>query len=128
MPLRGLSFTKVRLSGKSGLAISNAANVRLDEVEIDAAIGPALVLTEVSQSRLDRVEVGRIQAGAPALRFVNVRGAALQRCRCPAGTGVFLQLAGEATAGVVLSGCDLHGARTRVAADPAVKPGAYQEH
>ena len=117
----------MRLSGKSGLVISDVADVRFHEVEIDAAAGPALVLSDVSQSVLDRVAVGRIDAGAPALRFVNVRGAALNRCRCPAGTGIFLQLAGESTTGVVLSDCDLKGARTPVAPSPTVKPGAYQE-
>jgi len=127
MPLQGVSLTKARMSGKSGLAISNAAGVRFREVEINAATGPALVLNDVSQAILDRVEVGRMQTGTPAVRFVNVRGATLDRCRCTAGTDLFLQLEGESTAGIVLNECDLIGAQTSVVPTTGVKPGAYQE-
>ena len=57
----------------------------------------------------------RSDAGAPALRFRDVRGALIRGARAPQGQGVFLQCGGESR-DIVLSGCELSGARRAVEA------------
>jgi hypothetical protein len=62
--------------------------------------------------------------GAPVVLMRNVDGAFVHGCQAKAGTGVFLQVEGESTTGIVLSGNDLSRAGQPLQTTAEVRPDA----
>jgi polygalacturonase len=101
-PVQNVTVRNVEVSARNGLVCSDAENVELSDLEITAEDGPLL-------------------------RLADARSVTISRAKCPAGTGVFLEVAGERTAGIVLEQTDLSNARTPLAADPNVPDGAVRK-
>lgn len=101
---------------QAGFFVRNARNLHLQRVEITHPRGPAFDIAD--SSGVDLCACGSPTPGAdgPVVRLENVDGAFIHACRAPAGSSPFLQVEGERTGAIVLSG--------NVLAEGAVRTGA----
>jgi hypothetical protein len=60
----------------------------------------------------------------PVMRLAQTRRAWIRGCSAPAGTKAFVDVQGDRTEHIVLSGCDLGGAETAAVSAPDVPKGA----
>jgi hypothetical protein len=135
--LENVTFDNVRLTvtadpespwkkGQHALAIDNARNLRLKDVEIiweAPALDhwqSALSLENAADVTLDGVSArqGLHAPGAPAVVFNNVDNAVVRDCQAQPGTGAFLHIADAATQEVVVVNNDFRQAQTPVTTAP----------
>lgn len=114
----------LELMQRAGLFARNVRGLRLCNVEITGQVGPALTLIDAADVVLVASTTHTPSADAPVVRMVNVDGAFVHSCRAHEGTGVFLQVEGDKTRQVVLSGNHLAPARQPVQCGENVHPGA----
>lgn len=98
---------------RAGLFICNARGLRLEHVEIEGAVGPALRLHEAAEVDLNGFAARHLAPEAPVLYLDNVSQAFVHGCSAGADTAVFLQLAGARTQEICLG--DNYLARARQA-------------
>jgi hypothetical protein len=144
-PLQNIHLENIRLTvtdsegtpwNKNGdaLTVDNASNISLRNVEIVWETprvdvwGSALVVENVSQLTLDGVSARQAQDGSPtpAVMLRDVDTALVQHCHAQAGTGTFMQVAGNATRDVVLWGNDLRAAQTATVMGAELSEGAVR--
>jgi len=124
------AYPEARMYGMlpaSGLYVRHARNLRLDRIEFVAAAGearPALIFDDV-----DRVQVGNLISTAvrgtmPMVSLVNARNVSIVDSAAPAGIDTFVSVSGGNSAGIVLAGDDLRGARHAFQAGGEVAPQA----
>ena len=83
--------------------------------------GPALACDDVSGLSIDMLQTRAAPEGGPVLRFVNVRDALLRGSFAPDGAKPFLDVSGETTKRIHLSGNVLDGAEKAVAVSGAAE-------
>ena len=93
-----------------GFFVRHADRVRLRNVECitdqpDAR--PAVVCDDVSDVILNGLDLSSPAGGAPLIDLRNTRRAFLTGMRSPAGVQVFLQVSGDGSSGISLSGNSL---------------------
>jgi len=74
----------------------------------------AVLADDVKRLKIEALEADCARAGAAVLRFVQVDGAEVRRCKAPAAANPFLLLEGSRTRQVVLEQNDLSGAAKQV--------------
>ncbi len=121
LPEREDGYPEATMFGRPpsyGLYCRHVSGLRIAGLDLACASPdrrPAIYMIDVEELDVDGLRVERADAGAPALRFRDVRGALIRGARAPQGQGVFLQCGGESR-DIVLSGCELSGARRAVEA------------
>jgi hypothetical protein len=93
-----------------GLSLHNA---RFDFESPDAR--PAVVLDHVSDAAINGIAVQGSRDAKAVLRFIESRGALVTAARLTSAAGVFLQVEGAGSRGIVLDGGDLSRSATPVA-------------
>jgi polygalacturonase len=114
----------LELMRRAGLFVRNARGLRLHNVEVRGQLGPALSIADGADVEISAVTTRTPPADAPVVLLRNVDGAFLHGCRAGAGTGVFLQVEGEATGDIVLRSNSLGRARQSVSVVDGVSQGA----
>jgi polygalacturonase len=105
MPIEGLSISNFAVeSAETGVTCTNAVGVRLDNIVVNAAKGPALTADTTRDFEINRVTTRKPASGEPMIRFANVGDAVVQSCSAPEGTGTFLELKGIANRSISLLG------------------------
>jgi hypothetical protein len=74
----------------------------------------AVLADDVSRVTIEALETDGAKGGAAAIRFVQVDGAEIRRCKSPAGADPFLLLQGNRMRQVVLEQNDLSGAAKQI--------------
>ena len=92
MPISGLRIGNVIAYAKSGLKAYNTAALQLVDVEVNAAGGPAFLVRDSKDLRLDNVSSREPLAGAPVIRLDRCPGAVVRASRAFEGTGTFLSV------------------------------------
>ena len=91
-------------SSRAGFLARNVRGLKLHNVEVTGQLGPALTLIDAADVALGASTTHTPSADAPVVRMTNVDGVFVHACRAHEGTGVFLQVEGDKTRQVVLSG------------------------
>jgi len=81
--------------------------------------GPALICDDVTGLSIELLQTRAAPEGGPVLRFVNVRDALLRGSFAPEGTKTYLEVSGESTKRIVLTGNVLDSAEKTVAINGA---------
>ena len=114
----------LELMRRAGFFVRNARRLRLHNVEVSGQLGPALTLAASTDIEISASTTCTPSTDAPVVHMRNVAGAFVHGCRAYADTGVFLQVEGENTEGIVLSGNDLSRARRPLQVAAEVRPDA----
>jgi len=114
----------LELMQRAGFLARNVRGLKLHNVEVTGQLGPALTLIDAADVVLGASTTHTPSADAPVVRMTNVDGAFVHACRAHEGTGVFLQVEGDKTRQVVLSGNHLAPARQPLHVGENVRPGA----
>jgi polygalacturonase len=114
----------LELMQRAGLFARNVRGLGLHHVEVTGQLGPAFTLIDAVDVALSASTTRTPCADAPVVRMTNVDGAFVHACQAHEGTGVFLQVEGERSRQVVLSGNHLAPARQPVRIGENVRPGA----
>lgn len=83
---------------------------------------PALLCDDVSGLRVDGLQGNAVTRTQPVVKLIEARSAWLYNCAAPAGTRTFLELEGQKTQGIVMSGCNLAGVESPVKLGAGVPP------
>jgi hypothetical protein len=89
------------------------------------------VLDDVADAVIDALDAPFAPGSAALLRLQDAANVAVRNCRPPAGTEVFLALAGDRTKSVTLSGNDFAGVETicsRAPETPATALTLWSNH
>jgi len=100
-----------------GFFCRHVKGLKLSNVEVRLAKDDkrhALVLDDVAVARIDMFDAPAVPGGSATIRLSEAQDVLIQGCRPKEGTGVFLQVEGANSAGIVLVGNDLRGARKAV--------------
>jgi polygalacturonase len=104
MPVAGLRISDVIASGRNGMRAYNTLALELDNVQVNAEVGPAFLIRESKDLELDGVSTRKPVSGAPMVRLDHCPGAVVRGSRAFAGTGTFLSVAPGELKSVVLEG------------------------
>lgn len=111
---------------RAGIFVRNARGLRLHNVAVSGQLGPALTLADAAEVELSAIGAPTPATDAPAVQMRDVRDAFVHGCRASAGTGVFLQVEGAGSAGIVLAGNDLSRAGQPVLVAAELQQGAVR--
>jgi hypothetical protein len=109
---------------RAGIFVRNARGLRLHNVAVSGQLGPGLTLADAVEVEISATALQAPAADAPAMQLRNVRDAFVHGCRASTGTGVFMQVEGTASAGIVLACNDLSRAREAVQTAAEARPDA----
>jgi hypothetical protein len=94
-PIEELSLSNfVADDAAEGIACTNVKHMIFDNIVVNAHSGPPLSVDNVRELELYRFTTRVPNGGQPVVRFRDVRGAVVQSCVAPEGTGTFLELKG----------------------------------
>jgi polygalacturonase len=96
---------------RAGFFVRNARKLRLHDVEVTNQLGPALMLADSTDVDIRACTTHTPCPDTPVIRISNVGGMFVHGCQASAETGLFLQVEGNATQGIALSGNNLSRAR-----------------
>lgn len=131
LPEREANYPEATMFGRPpvyGIYCRHASGVRVSNLDIACATPdhrPAIDMIDVEELDIDGLRIAQAEADEPALRFRDVRSALIRGARAARGQGVFLQYGGESR-GIVLSGCELSGARKITAAVGSAAAGTVE--
>ncbi len=101
----------LELMQQAGFFACRVRGLRLHNVEIAGQLGPALILSDSAEVEISATKTSTPSPEAPVIQFNNVEEAFVHGCQATAETGVFLEVAGANTKGIVLRGNNLARAR-----------------
>ena len=121
--------------GGTALTIENASNLRLQDVDIrwegvqTELWKNALLIQDVRDLTLDGLSARQAQDGSPEAAMVlrNIQQARVQHCKAQTGTGIFLEVQGEDTQGILLQQNDTRSSKNPLREGQEVRPGAVIE-
>jgi polygalacturonase len=113
-PFNGVTFSDVRVSAKDGFSCRWAKDVAFHNVRIDTEEGSALTARDTEGLEIDGFRTGAPHLDVPVIGLSQVRDVMLRGSYAARGTGTFVDLSGDTTRNVVLSGNDLHYAKQAV--------------
>jgi hypothetical protein len=96
-----------------GFYVRHARGLRFANVQLRTSspdLRHAMVLDDVETVSIDGLDAGFSPGAAPMLKMVQVRGALIRGCQPRAEGGTFLQVSGDATRNVALTGNDFESA------------------
>jgi hypothetical protein len=110
-----------------GIYCRHVKGLRMRSIDLDASATearPAMVCDDVQTLDIDGLRAAAVESGKAVVKLAQTRGALLRGCCAPAGTKVFLEVRGERTAHVILTGSDVGAAAKPVLVGPEVPHGA----
>ncbi|HEX2100629.1 MAG TPA: hypothetical protein VHF69_08205, partial [Candidatus Synoicihabitans sp.] len=99
--VEGIRLFDIRGNGRTGFECLEADGVEAHHLQIDASEGPPYVVANSRRIRLSDLGTTRAPAG-PMVRLENVDTLTIADSRAPAGTPVFVEVAGTESKNVVL--------------------------
>ena len=140
-PLEDISFTDISISlasqaeagfadmadgltpmQRAGFFICNVRGLRLQNVEVENQLGPALLVENAGELEVAGFKNRTPPGNAPVIDLRNVGQAFVHGCQANRQTDVFIRLSGARTSDVVLSGNHMFGARMPVSMAVEVLP------
>lgn len=109
---------------RAGIFVRNARGLRLHNVTVSGQLGPGLDLADAAEVEISAASIQAPESGVPAMLLRDARDVFIHGCRASAGTSVFLQVEGRASAGIVLAGNDLSRAAQPALATAEARPEA----
>ncbi|MES2648195.1 MAG: glycoside hydrolase family 28 protein [Bacteroidota bacterium] len=122
MPIEDITFNDIQFTAETGANINLAKNIELHNVSITTKSGASLMAENVSGLTINGFKTKQPVTGKPAISLSNVQDLYLYNCNPVKGTAVFLQLAGNKTAGITLKANNF-----RYALQPLVKENQVTE-
>jgi len=113
-PYVGVTFSDVRVWAKQGFTCRWAKDVAFHNVRIDTEAGSALACRDMEGLEIDGFRTGAPHLEVTVIGLSQVRDVLLRGSYAARGTGTFVDLSGDTTRNVVLSGNDLRYARQAV--------------
>lgn len=110
-----------------GFYCRHVTGLRLRDLVVGAVAAeerPAIVCDDVKDLDISGLRTTKVSSTQPLVKLIETRRARLQNCVAPEGASRFLEVQGQQTRRIVLTGCDLSGAKKRVELGPAVPPQA----
>ncbi|GAT62221.1 glycoside hydrolase family 28 protein [Paludibacter jiangxiensis] len=104
MPVSDVSFEDINMDAQSGFDISRAKDIRLSNVKVNAQMGAAFKLSDVSNAYLSNVSTLKPIADKSVIEATNVSDLFITGCFPQAGSRSFLSLNGEKSNNIILSG------------------------
>lgn len=77
-----------------GLMIGNVRGLSLDHVQINQQSGPAILLSDARQVRLEHCGTTTVSAASPFIALKDVNGCFVEGCQVLDGTKTFLEVDG----------------------------------
>ena len=106
-----------------GFYCRHVTGLRLRDLVVGAVPAekrPAIVCADVKDLDIRGLRSTKVSSAQPVIKLIQTRRARLQDCAAPEGAGLFLEAQGDQTKGIVLTGCDLRGAKKAVELGPEV--------
>jgi polygalacturonase len=113
-PFSGVTFSDVRVWAKDGFSCRWAKDVAFHNVRIDTEEGSALTARDMEGLEIDGFRTGAPHLDVPVIGLSQVRDVMVRGSYAARGTGTFVDLNGDNTRNVILSGNDLHYAKQPV--------------
>lgn len=123
-------YPEARMFGRLpsfGFYCRHVNGLRMKNLEIRAVAGdkrPAMVFDDVKDLDIDGFRTPTAPGAQPVMKLVQTRRAWIRGCSAPAGTKAFVDVQGNRTEHIVVSGCDLGGAEFATVTGPDVPKGA----
>ena len=111
----------------SGLYARHVRGLHLNNLALDAAADearPTIILDDVTGARIAEFSSTPVVGQMPVVELSGCQDVQITNSAAPAGTGTFVAVNGSESAGIVLSGDDLSGARQAFALASDVPPDA----
>jgi len=109
-----LRFSDITASGSIGFVCDYTTQIELHNVRVDTPSGNAFKFTATRSVVLDDVTTFAPQKSAPVISLTKSDSVWLRNSQAQQGTGVFLQVAGEAPKHLVVSGNEFSATQTPV--------------
>ncbi len=123
MPIRGLSIDNFVVNGAgTGISCSNVTGMIFDNLQINAAKGPALIVADVHDLEIHRFTDRNPLKDQPSLRLERVSDGLIQSCTAGENTGTFLEVKGAEVRDISL----ITNRLTRAAKEVAFLGGASE--
>lgn len=122
------AYPEARMFGMlpvSGLFVRHVSGLRLVDVSLKAApeeARPAILLEQVNGARITGFSGTAVAGAQPLIKTINSKNIWISGSAAPAETALFLEIEGAASAGIVISNCDLHRADKDLHAGSDVPP------
>ena len=116
----------MELMQRAGFFVRHARGLRLHHVEVNGQLGAAFQVIDSSDVELSGCTSRTPDNNAPIIHLDNVDHAFVHGCRTHIGTPVFLRVAGERSADIVLRGNQLARAQQPVSVAAEVQRGAVE--
>lgn len=123
------AYPEARMFGRLpsyGFYLRHVRGLRMRGMEMGAAQGearPALVCEDVEDFDVDGLKTASITSGQPVVNLIEARDVWLRGCAAPHGTRTYLQVEGDRTQNVLLSGSWLADVNTAIQTSPDVPAG-----
>ena len=112
----------LELMQQAGLFVCNAQRLRLHNVEISGQKGPAFTLADSANVDIHACTTNTPDATGSVVNMKNVVDAFVHNCQAYTGTGIFLNVEGDQTSGIVLGDNHLRRAKQEVYIAAGVRP------
>jgi polygalacturonase len=123
MPIQGLSISNFVANGVgSGITCSNVTGIVFDNIQVHAAQGPAMQISDVKGIEIYRLADRNPRKDQPSIRFERVNDGLIQSCTAAENAGTFLEIKGAEVRDVSL----LTNRLTRAAKEVAFVDGASE--
>jgi polygalacturonase len=97
MPVENITFNDIQFEAKTGAVMKQAKDIEFHNVTINTEMGSALVAENIGGLIIDGVKTKKPLAGVPMISANNVQDLFIYNCFPVKGTGVFLNLSGNAS-------------------------------
>jgi Glycosyl hydrolases family 28 len=111
----------------TGLYARHVLELKLADISLRAAAGdarPTIMFDQVSGARITGLSSTVVAGGRPLIKVTNTKDMWISGSAAPAETGVFLEVEGTSSDGILVSNCDLRNARKGIQVDRDVRPNA----
>ena len=110
--------------------VRHARNLRFSNVSVEfdqSEIRPGMSFEDVEGLDIDGVAIAGSSDGEPLIKFYQVRECLMRGCRIPWPVSTFIQVAGERSDGITITGNDLRRAQKAVDIVPNVARSAVYQ-
>jgi hypothetical protein len=100
-----------------GLYCRHVRGLHLSDITFRATTGeqrPAIICDDVRAIQISSFASAPTQGPQPVVKLIQCEDASISHSAAPAGSNVYLEVEGHDSASIVLSGCDLRGAKRAV--------------
>jgi hypothetical protein len=117
VPEKEDSYPEARMFGMlpaSGLYVRHVKGMHLKDVSFRMAAGedrPTVIFDDVKNARVSGLASTVVAGDQPVVKLVDTSGAWISESAAPTGTGTYLGVDGAGSDRILLSGCNLRGAR-----------------